>query len=62
MLRSCEVFNFSLFLLADVLLAYATLSIDSLGKQPSGRQVCSLAPGAGQSLTAKATITLEVSL
>uniref|UniRef100_A0A8D2PJ56 C2CD2 like n=1 Tax=Zosterops lateralis melanops TaxID=1220523 RepID=A0A8D2PJ56_ZOSLA len=45
---------------ANVLLAYATLSIDSLGKQPSGRQVCSLAPGAGQSLTAKATITLEL--
>ncbi|NXI27312.1 C2C2L protein, partial [Sterrhoptilus dennistouni] len=45
---------------ANVLLAYATLSIDSLGKQPSGRQVCSLAPGAGQSLTAEATITLEL--
>ncbi|NXB73622.1 C2C2L protein, partial [Donacobius atricapilla] len=43
-----------------VLLAYATLLIDSLGKQPSGRQVCSLAPGAGQSLTAEATITLEL--
>ncbi|KAI1230664.1 hypothetical protein IHE44_0008539 [Lamprotornis superbus] len=45
----------------NVLLAYATLLIDSLGKQPSGRQVCSLAPGAGQSLTAEATITLEES-
>ncbi|NWI55126.1 C2C2L protein, partial [Calyptomena viridis] len=44
----------------DVLLAYATLLIDSLGKQPSGRQVCSLAPGAGQSLTAEAAITLEL--
>ncbi|XP_053819616.1 phospholipid transfer protein C2CD2L isoform X3 [Vidua chalybeata] len=44
----------------NVLLAYATLLIDSLGKQPSGRQVCSLAPGAGQSLTAEATITLEL--
>uniref|UniRef100_A0A8C5J198 C2CD2 like n=1 Tax=Junco hyemalis TaxID=40217 RepID=A0A8C5J198_JUNHY len=44
----------------NVLLAYATLLIDSLDKQPSGRQVCSLAPGAGQSLTAEATITLEV--
>ncbi|NWY43593.1 C2C2L protein, partial [Sylvia atricapilla] len=44
----------------DVLLAYTTLLIDSLGKQPSGRQVCSLAPGAGQSLTAEATITLEL--
>lgn len=44
----------------NVLLAYATLLIDSSGKQPSGRQVCSLAPGAGQSLTAEATITLEL--
>ncbi|XP_014115332.1 PREDICTED: C2 domain-containing protein 2-like isoform X3 [Pseudopodoces humilis] len=44
----------------NVLLAYATLLIDSLGKQPSGRQVCSLAPGAGQSLTAEAAITLEL--
>ncbi|NWZ94875.1 C2C2L protein, partial [Nesospiza acunhae] len=44
----------------SVLLAYATLLIDSLDKQPSGRQVCSLAPGAGQSLTAEATITLEL--
>ncbi|XP_064588299.1 phospholipid transfer protein C2CD2L isoform X1 [Zonotrichia leucophrys gambelii] len=44
----------------NVLLAYATLLIDSLDKQPSGRQVCSLTPGAGQSLTAEATITLEL--
>ncbi|KAM6998525.1 phospholipid transfer protein C2CD2L [Passerculus sandwichensis] len=44
----------------NVLLAYATLLIDSLDKQPSGRQVCSLAPGAGQSLTSEATITLEL--
>ncbi|NXX66596.1 C2C2L protein, partial [Spizella passerina] len=44
----------------NVLLAYATLLIDSLDKQPSGRQVCLLAPGAGQSLTAEATITLEL--
>ncbi|NXP83696.1 C2C2L protein, partial [Passerina amoena] len=44
----------------NVLLAYATLLIDSLDKQPSGRQVCSLAPGAGQSLTAEAAITLEL--
>ncbi|NXW76118.1 C2C2L protein, partial [Hirundo rustica] len=44
----------------NVLLAYTTLLIDSLGKQPSGRQVCSLAPGAGQSLAAEATITLEL--
>ncbi|NWT27595.1 C2C2L protein, partial [Cardinalis cardinalis] len=52
-LRSCDGGG-------DVLLAYATLLIDSLDKQPSGRQVCSLAPGAGQSLTAEATITLEL--
>ncbi|XP_068274309.1 phospholipid transfer protein C2CD2L isoform X2 [Nyctibius grandis] len=45
----------------SVLLAHATLLLDSLGKQPSGRQVCSLAPGAGRSLTAEATITLEES-
>ncbi|XP_041269696.1 phospholipid transfer protein C2CD2L isoform X3 [Onychostruthus taczanowskii] len=44
----------------NVLLAYATLLIDSLDKQPSGRQVCSLVPGAGQSLTAEASITLEL--
>lgn len=50
-----------LFLLADVLLAHTTLLLDSLGKRPSGRQVCSLAPGAGQSLAAEATIILEVS-
>lgn len=54
----CFVF---LFLLADVLLAHATLLLDSLGKQPSGRQACSLAPGAGRSLAAEATIILEVS-
>ncbi|NWS49680.1 C2C2L protein, partial [Probosciger aterrimus] len=44
----------------SVLLAHATLLLDSLGKQPSGRQVCSLAPGAGWSLAAEATITLEL--
>ncbi|NXF33253.1 C2C2L protein, partial [Nyctibius bracteatus] len=44
----------------SVLLAHATLLLDSLGKQPSGRQVCSLAPGAGRSLSAEATITLEL--
>ncbi|NXW50613.1 C2C2L protein, partial [Nyctiprogne leucopyga] len=44
----------------DVLLAHATLLLDSLGKQPSGRQVCSLAPGAGRSLAAEATIILEL--
>lgn len=54
----CFVF---LFVLADVLLAHATLLLDSLAKQPSGRQVCSLAPGAGQSLAAEATVILEVS-
>ena len=50
-----------LFLFTDVLLAHATLLLDSLGKQPSGRQVCSLAPGAGRSLAAEATVILEVS-
>uniref|UniRef100_A0A8C6JH90 Uncharacterized protein n=1 Tax=Melopsittacus undulatus TaxID=13146 RepID=A0A8C6JH90_MELUD len=49
-----------LFLPAGVLLAHTTLFLDSLGKQPSGRQVCSLAPGAGWSLAAEATITLEL--
>ncbi|NXT54047.1 C2C2L protein, partial [Pluvianellus socialis] len=44
----------------NVLLAHATLLLDSVGKQPSGRQVCSLAPGAGQSLAAEATIVLEL--
>ncbi|KFR01419.1 C2 domain-containing protein 2-like, partial [Nipponia nippon] len=44
----------------NVLLAHATLLLDSLGKQPSGRQVCSLAPAAGQSLAAEATIILEL--
>nr|XP_009936597.1 PREDICTED: C2 domain-containing protein 2-like [Opisthocomus hoazin] len=44
----------------NVLLAHATLLLDSLGKQPSGRQVCSLAPGAGRSLAAEATVILEL--
>ncbi|KFP10496.1 C2 domain-containing protein 2-like, partial [Egretta garzetta] len=44
----------------NVLLAHTTLLLDSLGKRPSGRQVCSLAPGAGQSLAAEATIILEL--
>ncbi|NXI34846.1 C2C2L protein, partial [Galbula dea] len=44
----------------NVLLAHATLLLDSLGKQPSGRQVCSLTPGAGQSPAAEATIVLEL--
>ncbi|KAM6043415.1 phospholipid transfer protein C2CD2L isoform 2-T2 [Chlamydotis macqueenii] len=44
----------------NVLLAHGTLLLDSLGKQPSGRQVCSLAPGAGRSLAAEATIILEL--
>ncbi|XP_074018438.1 phospholipid transfer protein C2CD2L [Numenius arquata] len=44
----------------NVLLAHATLLLDSAGKQPSGRQVCSLAPGAGRSLAAEATIILEL--
>ncbi|KFZ68727.1 C2 domain-containing protein 2-like, partial [Podiceps cristatus] len=41
-------------------LAHTTLLLDSLGKQPSGRQVCSLAPGAGRSLAAEAAIALEL--
>ncbi|NXL52522.1 C2C2L protein, partial [Podilymbus podiceps] len=41
-------------------LAHTTLLLDSLGKQPSGRQVCSLAPGAGRSLAAEAAIVLEL--
>ncbi|NWW99063.1 C2C2L protein, partial [Caloenas nicobarica] len=45
---------------ANVLLAHATLLLDSLGKQPSGRQVCSLVPGAGRSLSGEATIVLEL--
>ncbi|NXC37529.1 C2C2L protein, partial [Penelope pileata] len=44
----------------DVLLAHTALLLDSLGKQPSGRQVCSLAPGAGQSLAAEASMVLEL--
>ncbi|XP_040471816.1 phospholipid transfer protein C2CD2L [Falco naumanni] len=44
----------------SVVLGHAILLLDSLGKQPSRRQVCSLAPGAGWSLTAEATIVLEV--
>ncbi|NXP02571.1 C2C2L protein, partial [Thinocorus orbignyianus] len=44
----------------SVLLARATLLLDSVGKHPSGRQVCSLAPGAGRSLAAEATIIVEL--
>ncbi|XP_035201789.1 phospholipid transfer protein C2CD2L [Oxyura jamaicensis] len=44
----------------DVLLAHTTLLLDPLSKRPSGRQICSLAPGAGQSLAAEATIILEL--
>ncbi|NXN14372.1 C2C2L protein, partial [Indicator maculatus] len=44
----------------NVLLAHTALLLDSLGKQPSGRQVCSLTPEAGQSLMAEATIILEL--
>ncbi|NXI98821.1 C2C2L protein, partial [Psophia crepitans] len=44
----------------NVLLAHATLLLDSSGKRPSGRQVCSLAPGVGRSLAAEATIILEL--
>ncbi|NXG78565.1 C2C2L protein, partial [Baryphthengus martii] len=44
----------------NTLLAHATLLLDSVGKQPSGRQVCLLTPGAGWSLAAEATIILEL--
>ncbi|NXA42900.1 C2C2L protein, partial [Eudromia elegans] len=44
----------------NVLLAHATLFLDSLGKRPSGRQVCLLAPAAGQSLAAEARMVLEL--
>ncbi|XP_025896098.1 phospholipid transfer protein C2CD2L [Nothoprocta perdicaria] len=44
----------------SVLLAHTALFLDSSSKRPSGRQVCSLAPGAGQSLAAEATIVLEL--
>ncbi|NXS61676.1 C2C2L protein, partial [Brachypteracias leptosomus] len=44
----------------SALLAHATLLLDSLGKQPSGRRVCLLAPGGGRSLAAEATIILEL--
>ncbi|KAM9370071.1 phospholipid transfer protein C2CD2L [Phaethornis superciliosus] len=44
----------------SVVLAHAKLLLDSLGKQPSGRQVFSLAPGTGWSLAAEATIVLEL--
>ncbi|NXG49556.1 C2C2L protein, partial [Psilopogon haemacephalus] len=44
----------------SVLLAHAALSLDCLGKQPSGRQICSLSPGAGQTLTTEAAIVLEL--
>ncbi|KAM6334280.1 phospholipid transfer protein C2CD2L isoform 2-T3 [Alca torda] len=44
----------------NVVLAHATLLLDSVGKQPSGRQVCSLAPATGRSLAAEATIILEL--
>uniref|UniRef100_A0A8B9EDB0 C2CD2 like n=1 Tax=Anser cygnoides TaxID=8845 RepID=A0A8B9EDB0_ANSCY len=53
-------FFFLLFPLADVLLAHTTLLLDPLSKRPSGRQICSLAPGAGQSLAAEATVILEL--
>ncbi|NWR67382.1 C2C2L protein, partial [Bucorvus abyssinicus] len=44
----------------NMLLAHATLLLDSLGKQPSGRQVCSLVPVAERLLAAEATIVLEL--
>ncbi|NXR09749.1 C2C2L protein, partial [Semnornis frantzii] len=44
----------------NVLLAHTALLLDCLGKQPSGRQVCSLTSGAGRSLMIEATIMLEL--
>ncbi|XP_043389927.1 phospholipid transfer protein C2CD2L isoform X7 [Chelonia mydas] len=44
----------------NVLLGHTAVSLDSCSKQPSGRMVYSLIPGAGQLLTPAATLTLEV--
>uniref|UniRef100_A0A452GID6 Synaptotagmin-like mitochondrial and lipid-binding domain-containing protein n=1 Tax=Gopherus agassizii TaxID=38772 RepID=A0A452GID6_9SAUR len=44
----------------NVLLGYTAVSLDSCTKQPSGRLVYSLSPGAGQLLTPAATLTLEL--
>ncbi|XP_043389925.1 phospholipid transfer protein C2CD2L isoform X4 [Chelonia mydas] len=43
----------------NVLLGHTAVSLDSCSKQPSGRMVYSLIPGAGQLLTPAATLTLE---
>lgn len=48
--------------LTDVLLGHTAVSLDSCSKQPSGRMVYSLIPGAGQLLTPAATLTLEVNI
>ncbi|EMP33406.1 C2 domain-containing protein 2-like protein [Chelonia mydas] len=44
----------------NVLLGHTAVSLDSCSKQPSGRMVYSLIPGAGQLLTPAATLTLEL--
>ncbi|XP_067422893.1 phospholipid transfer protein C2CD2L isoform X2 [Emydura macquarii macquarii] len=44
----------------NVLLGHTAVSLDSCSKQPSGRQVYSLTPGAGPLLTPVATLTLEL--
>nr|XP_048683651.1 phospholipid transfer protein C2CD2L isoform X3 [Caretta caretta] len=43
----------------NVLLGHTAVSLDSCSKQPSGRMVYSLTPGAGQLLAPAATLTLE---
>ncbi|XP_024063061.1 phospholipid transfer protein C2CD2L isoform X3 [Terrapene carolina triunguis] len=43
----------------NVLLGHTAVSLDSCSKQPSGRLICSLTPGAGQLLPPAATLTLE---
>uniref|UniRef100_A0A8C8VIN4 C2CD2 like n=1 Tax=Pelusios castaneus TaxID=367368 RepID=A0A8C8VIN4_9SAUR len=44
----------------NVLLGQTAVSLDACNKLPSGRQICSLTPGAGQLLTPEATLTLEL--
>ncbi|XP_053860820.1 phospholipid transfer protein C2CD2L isoform X3 [Malaclemys terrapin pileata] len=43
----------------NVLLGHTAVSLDSCSKQPSGRLIYSLTPGAGQLLPPAATLTLE---
>ncbi|XP_053860818.1 phospholipid transfer protein C2CD2L isoform X1 [Malaclemys terrapin pileata] len=44
----------------NVLLGHTAVSLDSCSKQPSGRLIYSLTPGAGQLLPPAATLTLEL--